>query len=97
MFSMLLKMIVVEWFKMVRHNTHFEYAKVWQRFWSRAERSWRELASDKEYELRNIAQRNSNTWSTWVGINKQMRPLGKIDRGSFRVTCKIDWRLHEKY
>ena len=75
----------------------FDYAKVWRIFWSRARRQWDETARDKEYELRNIAQRGSKTHTTWVGINRQLAPIGSINETSFAVTCKINWSAHETY
>ena len=78
LFSMLLKIINIQWFK------------VWKIFWSRAHRQWEETARGKEYELRNIHQRGSKTKSTWLGISKQLAPIGAIDEKSCIVTCKID-------
>jgi hypothetical protein len=97
MFSMLLKIIHIEWFLVIHENKAFDYTKVWAIFWTRAERQWKETARDKEYELRNIHQRGSSTLSTWIGIGRQLAPLGKIDRRTFVVTCKINWRAHETY
>ena len=95
--SMLLKIIVIEWTRMLRHQTDFDYRKVWRIFWSRAERQWKETAKDKEYELRNIHQRGSDAKSTWRGIRKQLAPLGSIELTTCKVTCKVDWRKHEEY
>ena len=68
--SMLLKIIVIEWYRMLREQRNFDHQKVWRIFWSRAERQWKETARDKSGELRNIQQRNSNTLSTWKGIQR---------------------------
>ena len=97
LFSMLLKIINIEWFMVIHKNKTFDYAKVWAIFWTRAQRQWNETARDKEYELRNIHQRGSKTKSTWIGINRQLRPLGKIDEKTFAVSCQIDWASNETY
>ena len=97
MFSMLLKIINIEWYMVIHHNQAFDYSKVWTIFWTRAERQWKETARDKEYELRNIHQRGSKTLSTWIGITRQLAPLGGIDRRTFAVTCDIHWRAHDTY
>ena len=49
LFSMLLKIINIEWFKVILKNRAFDYAKVWKIFWGRARRQWNETAKDKEY------------------------------------------------
>ena len=95
--SMLLKIIVIEWYKMIREQREFDYEKVWKIFWKRAERQWKETARDKEYELRNIKQRASNDKTTWIGISRQLRPLGTIDRATCEVKCGVDWEKHEDY
>ena len=59
LFSMLLKIINIQWYKVIQKNRAFDYAKVWKIFWGRAKRQWDETARDKEYELRNIHQRGS--------------------------------------
>ena len=97
LFSMLLKIINIEWFMVIHKNQMFDYAKVWKIFWTRAQRQWNETARDKEYELRNIHQRGSKTKSTWIGISRQLRPIGKIDQHTFIVTCSIDWAANETY
>ena len=76
---MLLKIIDIEWFMVIHKNKNFDYANVWNIFWTRAQRQWKETARGKEYDLRNIHQRGSKTKSTWIGINRQLRPLGRID------------------
>jgi len=78
--SMLLKIIVIDWYRMIREQREFDYQKVWRIFWSRAERQWKETARDKEYELRNIKQRGSDDRTTWIGISRQLKPIGEIDR-----------------
>ena len=95
--SMLLKIIVIEWYQVIRANREFDYAKTWRIFWRRAQRQWEETARDKEYELRNIKQRGSNTKSTWKGIQRQMHPIGEIDEDTCVVTCHINWKEHEDY
>ena len=95
--SMLLKIIVIEWFKMIREQREFDYKKVWRIFWKRAERMWKETARDKEYELRNIRQRGSDDKSTWKGISRQLMPIGSIDKKTCVVSCAIDWRRHDDY
>ena len=95
--SMLLKIIVIEWYRKVREQRDFDFAKVWKIFWKRAERQWKETARDKEYELRNIQQRGSNTKSTWIGIKRQLHPIGKIDRNTCVVTCNLKWEDHADY
>ena len=97
LFSMLLKIINIEWYMVIHKNRAFDYTKVWQIFWTRAKRQWEETARDKEYELRNIAQRGSKTYTTWIGINRQLAPIGTIHSRSFAVKCKIDWKAHENY
>jgi hypothetical protein len=97
MFSMLLKIINIEWFMVIHKQKNFDYAKVWNIFWMRAQRQWNETARDKEYELRNIHQRGSKTKSTWIGINRQLKPIGRIDRNTFTVTCTVDWKANEVY
>ena len=97
MMSMLLKIIVIEWYKMIREQREFDYEKVWKIFWKRAERQWKETARDKEYELRNIKQRASNDKTTWIGISRQLRPLGTIERATCEVKCGVDWEKHEDY
>ena len=94
---MLLKIIVIEWYQVIRANREFDYAKTWRIFWRRAQRQWEETARDKEYELRNIKQRGSNTKSTWKGIQRQMHPIGEIDEDTCVVTCHIKWKEHEDY
>jgi hypothetical protein len=89
LFSMLLKIIHIEFFMVIHKSRAFDYAKVWSIFWSRARRQWDETARDKEYELRNISQRGSKTHTTWVGINRQLAPVGSINKHTFAVTCKI--------
>ena len=64
----------IEFYMVIHKSRAFDYAKVWRIFWARAKRQWDETARDKEYELRNISQRGSNTHTTWVGINKQLAP-----------------------
>ena len=91
---MLLKIIVIEWYKVIRLQTRFDYEKVWHIFWKMAQTQWDNTAKDKEYELRNISQRCSNTKTTWIGINRQLHPLGTIDRLTFEVKCKVKWHLH---
>jgi hypothetical protein len=95
--SMLLKMLVIDWYLMIREHRELDYQKVWRVFWGRAERQWRETARDKEGELRNIKQRGSNDKSTWIGISRQLKPLGVIDRATGEVTCRIDWEKHSDY
>jgi hypothetical protein len=97
LFSMLLKIINIEWFMVIHKAQAFDSNRVWRIFWTRARRQWDEMARDKEYELRNIYQRGSKTKSTWIGINKQLKPLGTIDERTFKVRCKIDWAAHEVY
>ena len=97
LFSMLLKIINIELFMVIHKRRTFDYSKVWRIFWARAERQWKETARDKEYELRNIFQRGSSTESTWIGINRQLAPLGKINEKTFVVTCNIKWADHEIY
>ena len=97
MMSMLLKIVYIEWYLMIREGREFDYGKVWRIFWRRAERQWKETARDKEYELRNIKQRGSSDKSTWIGISRQLHPIGEIDRSTCEVTCNIDWRKHEDY
>ena len=97
MMSMLLKIIYIDWYLMIREGREFDYEKVWRIFWRRAERQWKETARDKEYELRNIKQRGSSDKSTWIGISRQLNPIGEIDRATCEVTCNIDWRKHEDY
>jgi hypothetical protein len=94
---MLLKIINIELFMVIHKRRAFDYSKVWSTFWTRAERQWKETARDKEYELRNIFQRGSSTESTWIGINRQLKPLGKINEKTFVVTCNIKWADHEIY
>ena len=50
LFSMLLKVINIEWFMVIHKNKNFDYAKVWNIFWIRAQRQWKETARDKEYK-----------------------------------------------
>ena len=95
--SMLLKIIVIDWYRMIRYQCDFDYAKVWRIFWKRAERQWKDTARDKEYELRNIHQRGSDTKTTWIGIQRQLYPLGEISRETFKVACHLDWKKHEDY
>ena len=95
--SMLLKIIVIEWYRMIREQREFDYRKVWRIFWSRAERQWKETARDKEYELRNIKQRGSDDRTTWIGISRQLKPIGEIDRKTCVITCRLNWRTHEDY
>ena len=97
MMSMLLKIVYIDWYLMIREGREFDYGKVWRIFWRRAERQWKETARDKEYELRNIKQRGSSDKSTWIGISRQLHPIGEIDRSTCEVTCNIDWRKHEDY
>ena len=85
LFSMLLKVIHIEWYMVVHKNRDFDYAKTWSIFWAWAQRPWKETARDKEYELRNIHQRCSKTKSTWRGISRQLEPLGRINRKRFKV------------
>ena len=33
----------------------------------------------------------------WIGISRQLNPIGEIDRATCEVTCNIDWRKHEDY
>jgi hypothetical protein len=95
--SMLLKIIVIEWYQVIRAQREFDYAKTWKIFWRRAKRQWDETARDKEYELRNIHQRKSDTRSTWKGISRQLHPIGDIDQHTCVVTCRINWTHHEEY
>jgi hypothetical protein len=97
LFSMLLKIINIEFYMVIHKARAFDYSKVWRIFWQRAQRQWEETARDKEYELRNISQRGSKTWSTWVGINRQLAPIGAINRHTFAVTCRMTWKAHETY
>jgi hypothetical protein len=97
LFSMLLKIINIEWYMVIHKKRAFDYPKVWSIFWSRARRQWDETSRDKEYELRNIYQRGSKTHSTWKGINKQLQPIGSINERTFVVSCKINWTAHEIY
>ena len=94
---MLLKIIYIEWYLTIREQRAFDHQKTWRIFWRRAKRQWDETARDKEYELRNVSQRGSNTKSTWIGIQRQLAPLGEINRETFHVTCKVDWKKHEEY
>ena len=73
--SMLFKIIVIEWYQVIRAQREFDYAKTWKIFWRRAKRQWDETARDKEYELRNIHQRKSDTRSTWKGSHDNYTPL----------------------
>ena len=41
MCSMLLKMILIEWYMVARDKKNFDVDKVWRIFWVRAERKWR--------------------------------------------------------
>ena len=95
--SMLLKIMVIEWYKMLREQRTFEHERVWDIFWRRAKRQWEETARDKSGELRNIQQRNSNTLTTWKGIQRQLSPIGTINRQTCQVTCKLNWKAHEQY
>ena len=95
--SMLLKIIHIEWYLVVKHNKPFDHTKVWKIFWARAQRQWKETAKDKEYELRNIQQRGSNTKSTWIGISRQLKPIGTIDRETCQVKCNLQWGRHEQF
>ena len=97
LFSILLKIIVIEWYQMIRANRGFDYAKTWRIFWSRAKRLWDETARDKEYELRNVHQRGSSKKSTWKGIQNQLKPIGEINEETFKVSCKLDWEKHAEY
>jgi hypothetical protein len=97
LFSMLLKIINIEFYMVIHKSQAFDYARVWRIFWTRAKRQWDETARDKEYELRNISQRGSKTLSTWIGISRQLSPVGSINRNTFAVTCRIDWKAHEVY
>ena len=91
---MLLKIIVIEWYKVIKERKNFDIEKTWRIFWTRARNQWESTAKDKEYELRNIAQRGSNTKTTWIGINRQLKPLGTIDRATFEITCLVDWKKY---
>ena len=43
--SMLLKIIVIAWVKVLLRNQQFESGKVWKIFWSRARRQWLEFTT----------------------------------------------------
>ena len=93
--SMLLKIIVIAWVKVLIRNQQFESSKVWKIFWNRARRQWFEFSRDKEREFRNIKQRESSVTSTLKGINAQLKPLGNMDAQG-QVTSKIQWQLHHE-
>ena len=95
--SMLLKIIVIDWWKMIQENREFDYKKVWKIFWNRAKNQWRDLARDKSNELRNVRQRGSDTKSTWIGIQRQLTPIGSMDRTSCEITCRIKWTDHDEF
>ena len=94
---MLLKIIHIEWFMVIHKNRAFDYARVWTIFWTRAKRQWDDAATDKEYELRHIFQRGSKTHTTYIGINRQLAPIGSINEKTFVVRCRLDWAAHETY
>ena len=79
----------------IHKDKDFDYAKTWSIFWTRAQRQWKKTVRDKEYELRNIHQRGSKTKSMWKGITRQLKPLGRINKRTFTVTCRINWKTHE--
>mmetsp|Transcript_37778 Transcript_37778/g.86415 ORF Transcript_37778/g.86415 Transcript_37778/m.86415 type:complete len:194 (-) Transcript_37778:231-812(-) len=91
--SMLLKIIVIAWVKVLLRSQPFVSGKVWKIFWSRARRQWIEFIMDKEKEFRNIKQRESSVQSTLQGINAQLRPLGEMQPDG-TITSKIHWQLH---
>ena len=93
--SMLLKIIVIAWVKVLLRGQQFESGKVWRIFWTRARRQWHEFTRDKEREFRNIKQRERSITSTLKGINAQLKPLGKMDAQG-QVTSKIQWQLHRE-
>ena len=84
LFSMLLKIIVIEWTAVWRLGIQFEPDKVWRIFWSRAKRQWEETKADKEAEFRNIRQRESCTKSTRIGIARQIAPMRKARNRNHR-------------
>ncbi|MBO8630970.1 hypothetical protein INO08_14700 [Staphylococcus aureus] len=93
--SMLLKIVVIAWVKVLLRNQQFESGKVWKIFWSRARRQWFEFVTDKEREFRNIKQRESSVTSTLKGINAQLKPLGTMNSEG-QVASKIHWQLHQE-
>ena len=94
LFSMLLKIIVIEWTAVWRLGIQFDPDKVWRIFWSRAKRQWEETKADKEAEFRNIRQRESCTKSTRIGIARQIAPIGTIDITG-KITCQLNWKRYE--
>ena len=94
--SMLLKIILIEWFMVIRKQQNFDVDKVWRIFWVRAERKWKEFARERAADLHNIQQRGSSYKSTLKGINGQMEPLGSMDDHG-NVTCKLNWNAHREW
>ncbi len=39
----------------------------------------------------------NKTKATWLKINKQLAPIGAIDKKTCVVTCSINWKTHEDY
>ena len=93
--SMLMKIIVIAWVKVLLRGQQFESGKVWKIFWSRARRQWFEFITDKEREFRNIKQRESSVQSTLKGINAQLKPLGNMQPDG-TITSAIQWQLHHE-
>ena len=94
--SMLMKIILIEWYLVAKKQQNFDVDKVWRIFWVRAERKWREFARERAADLRNVRQRGSDHRSTLRGINGQLRPIGEMDEEG-RVHGKIDWKKHREW
>ena len=96
MCSMLLKIILIEWYMVARDKRNFDVDRTWRIFWTRAERKWKEFVRERAADLRNVQQRESDFRSTLAGINGQIEPIGRVDEHG-RTTCKINWNEHREW